>query len=177
MRRIRVTLLGFLVVAAMLFKGSKALAQEAPAKEVTKIGYLSCNVASGWGFIIGSSRKLRCVYTPADKTKKVEQYNGSISKFGADIGYVQSGVILWTVVAPGMKITPRPGLLAGQYGGATAGATVGIGAGGNILVGGFDGSIALQPLSIEGNTGLNVAGGIAVMDFNLASMQRQATNQ
>lgn len=93
MRRITVISLWVLVVAAMLFKGSKALAQEAPAKEVTKIGYLSCNVASGWGFIIGSSRKLRCVYTPADNTKKVEQYDGSISKFGADIGYVQSGVI------------------------------------------------------------------------------------
>ena len=176
MRRTKVVWLSVALVAAILSAGSKALAQEAPAKEVTKIGYLSCHVASGWGFIIGSSRKLRCVYTPADKTKKIENYDGSISKFGADIGYVQSGVILWTVVAPGMKITPRPGLLAGHYGGATAGATIGLGAGGNVLVGGFDGSIALQPISIDGSTGLNVAGGIAVMDLNVANEQ-QATNQ
>jgi len=176
MRRTKVVWLSVALVAAILSAGSKALAQEAPAKEVTKIGYLSCHVASGWGFIIGSSRKLRCVYTPADKTKKIEHYDGSISKFGADIGYVQSGVILWTVVAPGMKITPRPGLLAGHYGGATAGATIGLGAGGNVLVGGFDGSIALQPISIDGSTGLNVAGGIAVMDLNVANEQ-QATNQ
>ena len=71
---------------------------------------------------------------------------------------------------------PRPGLLTGHYGGATAGATIGLGAGGNILVGGFDGSIALQPFSIEGNTGLNVAGGIAVMDLDSAG-ERQAANQ
>jgi len=83
---------------------------------------------------------------------------------------------LWTVVAPGMKITSRPGLLAGHYGGGTAGATIGLGAGGNILVGGFEDSIALQPLSIEANTGLNLAGGIAVIELNLASEQ-QATNQ
>lgn len=175
MRRIMVVSITVVLVAA-LSAGSKALAQEAPAKQVTKIGYLSCHVASGWGFAIGSSRKLRCVYTPADKTKKVEYYDGSISKFGVDIGYLQSGVILWTVVAPGMKITPRPALLTGHYGGATAGVTVGLGAGGNILVGGFDGSIALQPLSIEGTTGLNLAGGIAVMDLDSVG-ERQATNQ
>ena len=162
----------FAVMAlALISAGPSALAQEkAPAKQVTKIGYLSCHVASGWGFIFGSSRKLECTYTPAETGKKIERYNGSISKFGADIGYLQSAVMLWTVVAPGMKITEHPGLLAGHYGGATASATVGLGLGGNVLVGGMDGSISLQPLSIEGNTGLNVAAGVAMLDLKFDSV-------
>jgi Protein of unknown function (DUF992) len=43
---------------------SLAQGEPAPAKQVTKIGYLSCHVASGWEFIFGSSRKLDCTYTP-----------------------------------------------------------------------------------------------------------------
>ena len=162
----------FAVMAlALISAGPSAMAQEkAPAKQVTKIGYLSCHVASGWGFIFGSSRKLECTYTPAETGNKIERYNGSITKFGADIGYLQSAVMLWTVVAPGMKITEHPGLLAGHYGGATASATVGLGLGGNVLVGGMDGSISLQPLSIEGNTGLNVAAGVAMLDLKFDSV-------
>ena len=163
-----------LLIAASLFvtlsASPNAFAQGAPAKQVTKVGYLSCHVASGWGFIFGSSRKLQCTYTPAEKGKKIENYSGSITKFGADIGYLQSGVILWTVLTPGMKITENPGLLSGHYGGATASATVGLGVGGNLLVGGMDGSISLQPLSIEGNTGLNVAAGVAMMDLKFQSV-------
>ncbi|HVA39165.1 MAG TPA: DUF992 domain-containing protein [Candidatus Binataceae bacterium] len=167
MRKFSLALFAVAALAVTLSATPNALAQgaEAPAKQVTKLGYLSCHVASGWGFIFGSSRKLQCTYTPADKAKKVEEYSGSITKFGADIGYLQSGVILWTVVTPGMKITPHPGLLSGHYGGATASATVGLGLGGNVLVGGMDGSISLQPLSIEGTTGLNVAAGVAMMNL------------
>jgi hypothetical protein len=159
-------------LAVMLFAAPNVLAQgeAAPAKNTTKIGYLNCHVASGWGFIFGSSRKLQCVYTPAASGKKIEDYSGSVTKFGADIGYLQSGVILWTVLAPAVKITENPGLLSGHYGGVTASATVGLGLGGNILVGGMDGSIALQPLSIEGTTGLNVAAGVAGVDLKFDSV-------
>jgi Protein of unknown function (DUF992) len=162
----KLSVVSFMAAASLfvtLSASPSAFAQDAPTKNVTKIGYLSCHVASGWGFIFGSSRKLQCTYTPAEKGKKIENYSGSITKFGADIGYLQSGVILWTVLSPGVKITPNPGLLSGHYGGATASATVGLGVGGNVLVGGMDGSISLQPLSIEGNTGLNVAAGVAAL--------------
>ena len=177
MKRFSILLLALLVFAvAFSATATSALAQEkAPAKQVTKIGYLSCHVASGWGFIFGASRKLQCVYTPAEKGKKIENYTGSITDFGADIGYLQSGVILWTVLSPGMKITQNPGLLAGHYGGATASATLGLGAGGNLLVGGMDGSISLQPISIEGNTGLNVAAGIATINLKFESVAGRAT--
>ena len=169
MKRFVIVSFAVAAVAVMLSVAPDALAQ-AEAKHTTKIGYLNCHVASGWGVICGSSRKLECVYTPAASGKKIEDYSGSVTKFGADIGYLQSGVILWTVLAPGVKITENPGLLAGHYGGATASATVGLGIGGNVLVGGFDGSIALQPLSIEGTTGLNVAAGVAMIDLKFDSV-------
>lgn len=170
MRRFSIVLVAVGVMSLSIAASALAQAEKAPAKQVTKIGYLSCHVASGWGFIFGSSRSLQCVYTPAEKGKKIENYSGSVTKFGADIGYLQSGVFLWTVLTPGMKITENPGLLAGHYGGATASATVGLGVGGNVLVGGMDGSISLQPLSIEGNTGLNVAAGVAMMNLKFESV-------
>jgi hypothetical protein len=120
-----------------------------------KVGSLSCHEKSGWGFVFGSSHAVRCTFSNGHT---VEHYEGSISKFGVDIGYQQSGVLLWEVVAPDDH--PMPGALDGHYGGLTAGATVGIGAAANVLVGGSHRSIALQPLSIEGTTGLNVAAGI-----------------
>jgi hypothetical protein len=90
-----------------------------------------------------------------------QHYIGSIDKFGVDIGYVQGGVLIWTVVAPTVNIAP--GSLAGIYAGATGSATVGVGLGANVLVGGSGNSFALQPVSIQGTTGLNVATGIAAM--------------
>jgi len=172
MRKFSIALFAVAALAVTLSAAPNARAQDekAPTKSTTKIGYLSCHVASGWGFIFGSSRKLQCTYTPAEKGKKIENYSGSISKFGADIGYLQSGVILWTVLAPAVKISTPAGLLAGHYGGATASATIGLGIGGNLLVGGMDGSIALQPLSIEGTTGLNVAAGVAMIDLKFESV-------
>lgn len=121
-------------------------------------GVLTCHVSSGWGFVFGSSRDVNCVYAPPSGGK-TEYYTGSIAKFGVDIGYTQSGVMVWQVIAPATSLAP--GALSGSYGGVTAGATAGVGADANLLVGGFNKSISLQPLSIEGNKGLNVAAGIA----------------
>jgi hypothetical protein len=122
-----------------------------------KVGVLTCHVSSGWGFIFGSSKDLRCNFSPSARGMG-ERYVGAVSKFGVDVGYTAGGVLLWDVIAP--TSTLKRGALAGAYAGATASATVGVGAGANVLVGGFNRSITLQPVSIEGNTGLNVAAGI-----------------
>ena len=144
------------VAAAALAIG--ALALDAPARaEGVKAGVLTCNVARGWGFIFGSSRRLKCTFSQTSGS--VEHYVGHIRKFGVDIGYQSGGVIVWGVFAPTDGI--GKGALAGDYGGATGSAAVGVGAGANVLVGGFQNSISLQPVSIEGTTGLNVAAGIA----------------
>src|SRR6202166_3809376 len=134
-----------------------------PAHAATvKTGYLTCHEASGWGFIFGSSRELNCSYS--SNGGRVEYYSGSVSKFGADIGYLQSAVILWAVAAPTKDL--GTGALAGDYAGATASLALGVGAGANVLVGGFHKSIALQPVSVEGQNGLNVAAGIAAMSLH-----------
>jgi len=131
----------------------------AQAQGGVQVGTLTCNVASGFGFIFGSSRAINCTFAPVGGPR--QHYTGAINRFGVDIGYLQGGVLLWTVFAPTANIAP--GSLAGTFGGATASATVGVGLGANVLVGGSANSIALQPLSIQGTTGLNVAAGIASM--------------
>ena len=143
--------------AAALAIGAVALAGTADAApHGVKVGTLTCNVASGWGFVFGSSKDLHCTFR--QNRRNAEHYNGSISKFGVDIGYTEGGVLVWGVFAP--TSDTRPGALDGDYVGATASATVGVGLGANVLVGGFDKSFALQPLSVSGDRGLNVAAGV-----------------
>jgi hypothetical protein len=146
------------LVAATLAVGAVTLGPQARAAEGgVKAGILTCNVSSGWGLVFGSSRELNCLYSHDHGS--TERYVGHIRKFGVDLGYQSNGVIAWAVVAPTTDV--GKGSLAGDYGGASGSATVGVGVGANVLVGGFKESMALQPLSVEGNTGLNVAGGIS----------------
>ena len=135
---------------------SAAFAGPAAAQGGVQVGTLTCNASGSWGFIFGSSRDLSCTFSGPGR---VEYYRGMISKFGVDIGYTHGGVLVWTVLAPTAHM--RPGDLAGNYGGATASATIGVGFGANALIGGSSNTIALQPLSIEANRGLNVAAGVA----------------
>jgi hypothetical protein len=139
--------------------GALTLGSPAHAQGV-KAGALTCNVAGGFGFIFGSSRSVNCTFAPAGGGPP-QHYAGSIDKFGVDIGFTRGGVLIWAVLAP--TTSPAPGALAGSYGGVTASATAVIGAGANVLVGGTGNAISLQPLSIEGNTGLNVAAGVAAL--------------
>jgi hypothetical protein len=134
----------------------------AQAQGGAQVGTLTCNVAGGWGFVFGSSKAIRCTFARAGGG--VEHYTGSINKFGVDIGYTKGGVLVWGVLAPSASLAS--GALSGNYGGVTGSATVGVGAGANVLVGGSHRSISLQPLSVEGNTGLNVAAGIGAMSLH-----------
>ena len=149
--------------ALTLMLGALLLTAPAHAQGV-RAGVLTCNVSSGFGFIFGSSRSLNCTFSGA--AGRSEHYVGTINRFGVDIGYLRGGVLVWTVLAP--TTNPAPCALAGNYGGATAQATVGVGVGANVLIGGSANSIALQPLSIEGTRGLNVAAGIASITLQCA---------
>jgi hypothetical protein len=128
-----------------------------------RVGDLTCNVASGWGFVFGSSKDLHCTFRGNDH---IEHYTGTISKFGVDIGYTEGGVLVWGVFAPTSDM--RKGALAGDYVGGTAQVTAGLGVGANALVGGFDKSFALQPVSVEGSKGLNVAAGVGSISLHPA---------
>ena len=130
----------------------------APAR--TEVGVLNCVVEGGTGLIITSRKRLTCTFDPTDGVAAVrETYVGEISKFGLDIGSTTGSVIAWLVLAPTTEYPPRA--LAGTYVGATGEATVGVGVGANLLVGGSNNTIALQPLSVQAQTGLNLALGAA----------------
>lgn len=150
---------GLLLAACM--NGFVGAASAAPAG--VRVGTLTCNVASGWSIVFGSSRDLHCTYRGISHA---ERYSGNISKFGVDVGYQEGGVLIWGVFAPASDM--RKGALDGNYAGATASATVGVGLGANVLVGGLDKSIALQPVSIEANKGLNIAAGIGEVELKSA---------
>ncbi|HWD50315.1 MAG TPA: DUF992 domain-containing protein [Rhizomicrobium sp.] len=148
--------------AAALALGALAAAPADAAG--VKVGVLTCHVSSGWGFVFGSSKDLRCSYRP--NSGAPEHYVGTVQKFGVDLGYTEGGELIWGVVAPTSSL--RPGALEGGYAGATASAAVGVGLGANVLIGGLDKSIALQPLSVEGMKGVNVAAGIGAIDLKYA---------
>ncbi len=122
-----------------------------------KIGVLNCHVQGGAGFIIGSSKDVDCVFKPANGGKR-EYYSGSIGKLGVDLGVTNDTVLGWAVFAPGHV---SRGALKGSYTGAGAEATIGGGLGANVLIGGFKKGINLQPISLQAQTGLNVAAGVA----------------
>ena len=133
-----------------------------------RIGVLTCSEAPGWGYVLGSSRGVRCNFSPEHRVS--ERYSGEISKFGVDIGYKHSATMVWAVFAPTDHVEASD--LAGHYGGLTASATVGVGLGANAMIGGSNRTISLQPLSVEGNTGLDVAAGIGALSLHYIPHRR-----
>jgi hypothetical protein len=142
-----------------------ALASSGPAAaQRVKAGTLNCDVSAGFGWIIGSVKQVSCLFIP-DLPGPQEAYVGSISKFGLDIGATGRQSMVWGVYAEGWG---GRGALAGDYVGATGQATVAVGLGANVLVGGNAANVALQPLSLTGQTGLNVAAGVAELQLRPA---------
>jgi len=147
----------FAVVAVL----STMVAGAAAAQGRTQVGQLTCDISGGVGLIFGSQRTLNCTFTPS-VPGPVEFYAGTLTKLGVDIGVTAGGAMVWLVFAP----TSRPaGALSGSYGGATAEATVVAGVGANVLIGGSNRTIELQPVSLQGQSGLNVAAGVAGIDL------------
>lgn len=130
----------------------------------TKVGSLTCDISAGIGVIVASKKNLTCMFTPSQPGPR-EVYVGSISKFGLDLGATSGGELAWAVFAPS---TRKFGALAGHYVGASAEATVGAGVGANVLVGGSNRTITLQPVSVQAQTGLNVAAGVAELTLRPA---------
>ena len=128
-----------------------------------KVGTLTCDVEAGWGYVLGSQKDLSCVFKSAT-TNQVSYYTGDITKLGVDIGYTNAGVLMWTVIAPSSDM--QPDALEGKYAGATAGATAVVGGNLNVMIGGLDKSVTLQPLSVEGNTGISLTAAVGAMELD-----------
>ncbi len=123
-----------------------------------QVGSLNCSISSGVGMLVGSQRNVACILHSDNMPD--ETYQGTLSRIGLDIGATSGGRIVWTVFATTNRYS---GMLNGSYVGATAEASVAFGLGANVLVGGSNRSIALQPLSIQGQMGLNIAAGIGTL--------------
>jgi len=146
-------------LAAVLAVPASTLAQGA---QPTKVGTLDCDISGGLGMIVASQKGVQCVFTPSTPGPR-EVYLGTITKYGVDIGATSGGRMIWAVFAP---TTGVHGALAGNYAGATAEATVGAGAGANVLIGGSDRTVTLQPVSVQGQLGLNLAVGVGELRLN-----------
>lgn len=147
-----------------------ALSSAAAAQERgIELGVLDCAIGAGTGFVFGSTKDLRCTFTPANDQFLPESYAGTVSKYGLDIGSTEEATMQWLVLAPSTNIY-APGALAGDYVGASAEITAGVGAGANLLVGGSGTNFTLQPVSVQTQSGLNVA--LGVSQFQLRSAEQ-----
>jgi Protein of unknown function (DUF992) len=139
-----------------LFDGAKA---QQPIQRV-QVGILECRGGASVGFIVGSVTNLGCVLRTEGMPE--DRYVATIRKVGLDLGITQESALAWGVFAPTRL---GPGALTGNYAGAQGSAAIGVGAGGNVLVGGSDNSIALQPLSVQGQVGLSIAAGLESLEL------------
>lgn len=154
-------LIGAALAALALGAAAAPAAMARDEGKGVKVGTLTCDVEKGWGQIVTSAKDLTCYFQPTGRDKEV--YTGELKKYGVDVGYTGGGAMVWQVIAPTSNVAA--GSLEGKYGGATAGATVGLGVGANVLIGGLDKSIALQPVSLEGNSGLALSAGIGFVEL------------
>jgi hypothetical protein len=159
---------GFISAFALVL----ALGSTGPAAaQRVSAGLLTCDVSSGIGYIIGSHKDVSCTFTPGG-TGRREDYDGSISKFGLDLGITGPGLMVWAVFT---DTVAGPGFLAGEYLGASGEISLAAGLGANVLVGGSNRTVALQPISLSGQIGVNLAVGVASLRLGLprpASPQR-----
>ncbi|GEO83248.1 MULTISPECIES: DUF992 domain-containing protein [Alphaproteobacteria] len=129
--------------------------QETDRVDGVKIGYLTCDVAGGVGYVLGSAKQAECVFSSVMGGEAQDRYSGTIRKMGVDVGFTTRSKLVWAVFAPTAGY--HQGSLGGLYQGASVEATVGAGVGANVLVGGTSGSIQLQTVSVTGQLGLNLA--------------------
>ena len=138
--------------------------EPARAQQTIELGRLECFVDAGGSFVLGSTKDVSCVFTAGNVEWGEDNYIGEINRLGIDIGITEEGYMSWLVIAATDREW-QPGFLSGTYLGAGAAATVALGLGANVLVGGSDKSFTLQPLSLQAQTGINFAVGIAELEL------------
>ena len=148
-------------VAATLLVASFAAAKAQQPMQRVQVGVLECRGGASVGFIVGSVTNLGCVLRAEGLPE--DRYIATIRKVGLDLGITQETALAWGVFAPSARL--GPGALSGNYAGVQGSAAIGVGAGGNALIGGSNNTIALQPLSLQGQVGLSVAAGLESLEL------------
>ena len=161
-----------IAVAVMTLASARASAGDLPSRYApppiinggpgNKVGVLSCRLDPSIGLIVVGFQKMQCSFTP-DNSAQVEFYAGTMANLGIDLGFTASGILTWGVYAPTKNLVP--GSLAGTYGGASVNVGVILGVGANFLLGGSGNTVALQPWSVEGTTGVNASLGLQNMEL------------
>ena len=147
-----------LTIATLALMAPIATASAAPP---VRAGILQCQAGQNVGFVVGSVANFECVFR--SEGRRPEPYIATVRRIGLDLGVTAQTQLSWAVNAPTTRL--GRGELAGSYGGVGANASIGIGGGGNFLVGGPANAYALQPISVQGQTGLNVAAGVAGLEL------------
>lgn len=148
-------------IAACMLIASYGAADAQQSVQRVQVGVLECRGGASIGFIVGSVTNLGCVLRAGGMPE--DRYIAVIQKVGLDIGITEETALAWNVFAPVARL--GPGDLAGTYAGADASASIGLGVGGNVLVGGSNNSIALQPLSVQGEVGVSVVAGLESLEL------------
>ena len=161
MRNVGLKTLGLLAVIA-----ATILSANAKAQTWTQAGMLRCRLNPSIGFVIFGHQSMECTFQPV--SGPVQAYEGAINTVGLDLGVTEGGGFAWAVFGPAAGLPY--GALAGDYVGASGELGVGIGAGANVLVGGSNRSVALQPVSLEGSVALNVVAGLSQLQLRPARL-------
>ena len=148
-------------LAATLLVASSAVAKAQQPMQRVQVGILECRGGASVGFVVGSVTNLGCVLRAEGLPE--DRYIATIRKVGLDLGITQESALAWGVFAPVARL--GPGDLSGNYAGVQGSAAIGVGVGGNVLIGGSNNTIALQPLSLQGQVGLSVAAGLESLEL------------
>jgi Protein of unknown function (DUF992) len=151
------------VVGALALVLAVASAEPAAAQQL-RTGLLTCDVSAGIGLVITSQRELSCTFAPDRPGLMREDYDGTITKYGLDLGVVGGGIMVWSVFT---ETVAGPGFLAGDYVGASGEASLGAGLGANVLIGTSNRTVTLQPVSVSAQIGINIAVGVAALHLGL----------
>jgi len=156
------------ITIAIAALGVSIAGANAQQQQQVRAGLLQCQGGQNVGFVVGSVTSFECVFQ--SEGRRPEPYLATVRRYGVDLGFTDQTRLVWAVNAPTRRV--GRGDLAGSYGGVGANASVGVGFGGNFLVGGPENSYALQPISLQGQTGLNVAAGIADIELQPVRLGR-----
>jgi Protein of unknown function (DUF992) len=154
------------IAAAVLATAALAAALSTPAgaqSDRVQAGSLECSLSSSIGLLVASQRNVACNFKPNGGPP--EAYVGTMTRVGLDVGITGGGAIIWAVFTGTNRYA---GMLGGTYVGASAEMSIAAGLGANVLVGGSNRAVALQPLSVQGQVGLNIAAGVSSLELHLA---------
>ena len=128
-----------------------------------EFGYLECALTQDTGNVVVSKQTYSCTFDPADDAKLSEVYTATTDKIGLDLSKTDEEKLRWIVLAAGNP--ENPGALAGDYGGVSADASIGLGVGAMVLVGGLEDTFTLQPVSVSTQEGIGLSLAVESMDL------------